>query len=148
MKIVVCSCLLGNNCKYNGKNNRDEELLAYLSDKDILPVCPEAMGGLPTPREPVEWVQGRALYKSGGDVTAEFNRGAALACDFVAKNEPEQIIMQPRSPSCGVNFIYDGTFSKKLIHGQGDFAAKVLALGYETAPEQLSDKWIILAKKR
>jgi len=148
MKIVVCSCLIGNNCKYNGKNNRNEELLTYLYGKEILPVCPEAMGGLPIPREPVEWLNGKAIYKSGGDVTAEFDKGAALACEFVAKEQPEQVIMQPRSPSCGVNFIYDGTFTKKLISGQGDFAAKVLALGYEVAERQISDKFIILEKLR
>ena len=146
MKVVVCSCLLGNNCKYNGKNNRNEDLLLYLKDKQILPVCPEAMGGLPIPREPVEWHNGRAIYKSGGDVTAEFDKGAALANDFIKKEQPDQVIMQPRSPSCGVNYIYDGTFSKRLIQGQGDFAAKVLAQGYQMAAKQLSDKFIILEK--
>ncbi len=148
MKIIVCSCLLGNNCKYNGKNNRNEELLAYLQGKEIRPVCPEAMGGLPTPREPVEWVKGRALYVSGGDVTAEFDRGAALAAEFVAKEQPDRVIMQPRSPSCGVGFIYDGTFSGHLIPGHGDFATQVLALGYQVAEQQLSDKFIILEKMR
>ena len=146
MKIMVCSCLLGNNCKYNGKNNRNEELLEYLKGKAIIPVCPEAMGGLPIPREPVEWLKGRAIYKSGGDVTAQFIKGAERGLELLKKEQPDQVILQPRSPSCGVNFIYDGTFTKRLIPGHGDFAAKILAAGYEVAAQQLSDKFIILEK--
>lgn len=142
----MCSCLLGNNCKYNGKNNRNGELLEYLRDKEIIPVCPETMGRLPIPREPVEWLKGRAVYKSGGDVTVEFDKGADLATELVVKFQPEQIILQPRSPSCGVNYIYDGTFTKHLIPGHGDFAGRVLALGYKVAAEQLSKKFIILEK--
>lgn len=137
---------MGNNCKYNGKNNGNGELQEYLRGKEIVPVCPETMGGLPIPREPVEWLKGRAIYKSGGDVTAEFAKGAELATELVNKFQPEQIILQPRSPSCGVNYIYDGTFTKHLIPGQGDFAAKVLALGYKVAAQQLSEKFIILEK--
>lgn len=137
---------MGNNCKYNGKNNRDLELLEYLRDKEIIPVCPEAMGGLPIPREPVEWLKGRAICKSGGDVTAEFAKGAELAAEVVAKLQPDQIILQPRSPSCGANYIYDGTFTKHLIHGHGDFAGRVLNMGYKVAVGQLSKNFIILEK--
>ena len=145
MKVVVSACLLGHNCKYNGKNNRNEVLLDFLKDKEVIPVCPEAV--LPRPRRPVEWLKGRAVTDDGVDVTAEFTKGAAIALQSVLKNQPDLVILQARSPSCGVNFIYDGTFTKHLIPGQGDFAEQVLANGYQVSVTQMDKEFFILEKK-
>lgn len=147
MKAVVCGCLLGINCKYNGKNNKNEELLAYLEDKTVVPVCPETMGGLPIPRNPIEWLGGKAIDSDGKDFTKEFRIGAEKALELLKREDPELVVLQPRSPSCGVGKIYDGTFTKHLIEDHGDFAELVLTSGYEVLPEQLSEKFTLLAKK-
>ena len=122
MKIAVSACLLGDNCKYNGGNNYSEKVAEFVKGHDIIPVCPEIMGGLPTPREPSEIVNGIVKHKDGTSVDAEFRKGAELALNKVIANGVELVILQSRSPSCGVNHIYDGTFSGTLIPGQGLFA--------------------------
>ena len=122
MKIAVSACLLGYNCKYNGGNNYSEKVAEFVKGHDIIPVCPEIMGGLPTPREPSEIVNGIVKHKDGTSVDAEFRKGAELALNKVITNGVELVILQSRSPSCGVNHIYDGTFSGTLIPGQGIFA--------------------------
>lgn len=122
MKIAVSACLLGENCKYNGGNNYSERVAEFVKGHDIIPVCPEIMGGLPTPREPSEIVNSIVQHKDGTSVDAEFRNGAALALNKVITNGAEFVILQSRSPSCGANQIYDGTFSGTLIPGQGVFA--------------------------
>ena len=130
MKIMVSSCLLGNNCKYNGGNNRNEALLHRLSGHEIIPVCPEIAGGLPTPRVPAEIVNGIVVNREGQNVDAAFRSGAAAVLELAKNEQPDLIILQSRSPSCGAKEIYDGTFSGKLISGQGVFAALASEAGY------------------
>ena len=122
MKIAVSACLLGDNCKYNGGNNYSEKVAEFVKGHDIIPVCPEIMGGLPTPRKPSEIVNGIVKHKDGSSVDAEFRKGAELALNKVITNGVDLVILQSRSPSCGVKQIYDGTFSGTLIPGQGIFA--------------------------
>ena len=121
MKIAVSACLLGDNCKYNGGNNYSEKVAEFFKGHDIIPVCPEIMGGLPTPRKPSEIVNGIVKHKDGSSVDAEFRKGAELALNKVITNGVDLVILQSRSPSCGVKQIYDGTFSGTLIPGQGIF---------------------------
>ena len=121
MKIAVSACLLGDNCKYNGGNNYSEKVAEFVKGHDIIPVCPEIMGGLPTPRKPSEIVNGIVKHKDGSSVDAEFRKGAELALNKVITNGVDLVILQSRSPSCGVKQIYDGTFSGTLIPGQGVF---------------------------
>ena len=123
MKIAVSACLLGENCKYNGGNNFSEKLAKYVEGHEVIPVCPEVLGGLPTPRTPAEIVDGIVTRKDGISVDSEFRTGAKKALDIVFANQVELVILQSRSPSCGVNAIYDGTFSGKTISGQGVFAS-------------------------
>ncbi len=113
MKVLVSACLLGCNCKYNGGNNLSPKVLGFLQGKDVMEICPEVLGGLPTPRIPIELVQ-----------------GVALALEKIAGEEIECAILQSRSPSCGVNQVYDGTFSATLIKGQGFFAKALKEKGY------------------
>lgn len=121
MVIAVSACLLGQNCKYNGGNNRNEKLLDFLKDHEVIPVCPEVFGGLPTPRDPSEIVNGVVRHKDGVSVDKEFREGARIALEKVLNSRAELVILQSRSPSCGPDTIYDGTFSKKLIPGDGVF---------------------------
>ena len=121
MKIAVSACLLGENCKYNGGNNFHAKLAEFLKDHEVIGVCPEVLGGLPTPRRSSEIVDGIVRHKDGTNVDLEFHRGAELALEIVKKQNAELVILQSRSPSCGVATIYDGTFSKTLIPGDGIF---------------------------
>ena len=131
MKIMVSACLLGENCKYDGGNNQNQELIQALSGHTVIPVCPEMMGGLPVPRVPVEIVDGVVRNSRGDSLDAAFRLGAEKALELAERENPVMIILQPRSPSCGVNEIYDGTFSGKLIPGQGLFADLALQAGYD-----------------
>lgn len=129
MKIMVSACLLGENCKYNGGNNRNEKVLEFIKEHEVIAVCPEVMGGLPTPRVPAEIVNGVVTNREGKSVDAEFRRGAKIAFDLAIENEVDLVILQSRSPSCGPKQIYDGTFSKTLIEGEGVFARMLLEKG-------------------
>ena len=122
MKIAVSGCLLGENCKYNGGNNYSEKLAAFLEGHEVVSVCPETLGGLPTPRKPAEIVGGVVTREDGVSVDEEFRKGAKIALDIVLEEKAELVILQSRSPSCGVHAIYDGTFSRKVIPGEGVFA--------------------------
>ena len=122
MKIAVSACLLGENCKYNGGNNFSEKVAKYVEGHEVVSICPEVLGGLPIPRNPAEIVDGVVRHKDGSSVDDEFRAGAKKALEIVLKNQVELVILQSRSPSCGVNAIYDGTFSGKTIPGHGVFA--------------------------
>ncbi len=122
MKIAVSSCLLGDNCKYNGGNNYSEKVIKFVEKHEVISVCPEVLGGLPIPRESAEIVNGVVSLKDGSSVDKMFRDGAEKAIRIVKENNADLVILQSRSPSCGVNTIYDGSFSGKLIPGQGVFS--------------------------
>lgn len=123
MKILVSACLLGENCKYSGGNNRSEHVLRFVKGHEIFPVCPEVMGGLPVPRPPAEIVNGVVMNTEGVSVDKEFRLGAQKALAIALENQVDLAILQSRSPSCGPKAVYDGSFSKRLIPGMGIFAA-------------------------
>lgn len=129
MRIAVSACLLGENCKYNGGNNFSEKVREFTAGHEVIPVCPEVLGGLPTPRESSEIVNGVVRHKDGTSVDREFRRGAQIALSIVKEHGAELVILQSRSPSCGVNCVYDGTFSGKTVAGQGVFAALLVENG-------------------
>ena len=131
MKIMVSACLLGENCKYNGNSNRNDALLNRLSGHEIIPVCPEVAGGLPVPRVSAEIVDGRVINREGQDVDDVFRSGAAAVLEIALREQPDLIILQSRSPSCGVKEIYDGSFSGKLVPGKGVFAALACENGFK-----------------
>ena len=122
MRIVVSACLLGENCKYNGGNNRNERVLRYVAAHEVIPVCPEMLGGLPCPRKPVEWVGERVLTRAGDDCTEAFRLGVAKALEIIGDRPVDLAILQSRSPTCGVKQIYDGTISGTRIDGMGALA--------------------------
>ncbi|MBP5310334.1 MAG: DUF523 domain-containing protein [Lachnospiraceae bacterium] len=122
MKIMVSACLIGEKCKYNGKDNCSEKLLEYIKDHEVIAVCPEVAGGLSIPRIPCEIVNGIVINKDGENKDAEFRKGAQICLRRALDEKIDLAILQSRSPSCAVKQIYDGSFSGKLIDGQGIFA--------------------------
>lgn len=130
MKIMVSACLLGENCKYSGGNNLSPDLLRLLAGHTVIPVCPEVLGGLPIPRIPAEIVNGIVINREGVSVDGPFRLGAARALELARQEKPDLIILQPRSPSCGVKEVYDGSFSGKRIPGRGVFAELALRDGF------------------
>lgn len=130
MKIMVSACLLGENCKYNGGNNYSERLSELLQGHEVISVCPEVLGGLSIPRTPGEIVDGEVRTREGKSLDAEFRRGAEIAMEMVREKKPDLVVLQSRSPSCGVNQVYDGTFSGKKIPGHGVFAEMVISAGF------------------
>ena len=131
MKIAVSACLLGENCKYNGNNDYNKKLVNYIKDHDIISLCPEVLEGLPTPRKPAEIVDGVVKLENSLSVDYEFKKGAQTALDKVKENQVDLVILQSRSPSCGVNNIYDGSFSGKLVDGKGVFAKLLVDNGID-----------------
>ena len=125
MKIAVSACLLGENCKYNGGNNYNEKVMEFVKGHEVIGVCPELLGGLPVPREPAEIADGIVRTKDGASVNEEFRLGAEAAMNIIEENHIELVILQSRSPSCGVKAIYDGTFSHTTVKGDG-FACELL----------------------
>ena len=130
-KILVSSCLLGLNCKYNGGNNYSEEIDEYLKKYDVIPICPEIMGGLPTPRVPSERLGDKVITKDGRDVTKEFKKGAEETLFLAKKFNVKKAILKLKSPSCGSEKIYDGTFTNNLTNGDGITAELLKENGIE-----------------
>lgn len=141
MKILVSACLLGENCKYNGKNNYSERVAKYLEGHEVIPVCPEVLGGLTTPRDPSEIVSGKVINCKGVNVDRQFRKGAEEALRIAEENNIDLAILQSRSPSCGTGQIYDGTFTGRLIPGQGVFAGLLQQHGYRVLDcEEMKDE--------
>jgi len=118
-KLLVSACLLGENCKYSGGNNYNPAVAALEERFILIPVCPEQLGGLPTPRLPSERVGERVVNREGSDVTDAFRLGAEKTLEIARVNGVRRAVLQERSPSCGCGVIYDGTFSGKLVPGMG-----------------------------
>jgi len=118
-KILVSACLAGINCKYNGKNNENEKIIELIKEKDVILICPEQLGGLKTPRTPAEIKNNKVINKEGIDVTEEYQTGAQEVLKIAQKFNIKTAILKSKSPSCGKGKIYDGTFSNKLIEGNG-----------------------------
>lgn len=123
--LLVSSCLLGNNCKYNGKNNLNNEVIRLKEKYHLIAICPETLGGLISPRVPSEIRDGKVYSKDNIDVTTMFFMGAEKTLLIAKKYNCTKAVLKERSPSCGVHFIYDGSFGGKCINGLG-ITAKVL----------------------
>ena len=130
MKIMVSACLTGENCKYNGGNNRNEKVLQLMEENEVVVICPEQMGGLPTPRVPSEIRDGVVTARDGRVVDKEFRAGAAKCLEIAMREQPDLIVMQSRSPSCGVKQRYDGTFTGRLVGAPGVTAQLLMENGF------------------
>ena len=126
MIVGVSACLVGKNTKYDGGNNYNEYVIEYLKDKEVVLICPEVFGGLPTPRIPSEQLNDKVINSKNEDVTKQFNDGALTSLKKLQEENVNVLILKERSPSCGYKKIYDGTFSKTIIDGNGVFASLAL----------------------
>lgn len=130
MKVLVSACLLGENCKYNGGNNYHPIVMEFLKDKEVIPVCPEMMAGMGCPRTPIEIVNGVLMDRNGNSVEDAMQKAIGKALDMIQGEQIECAILQSRSPTCGVNEVYDGSFSGVRITGSGKFAQALKDAGY------------------
>lgn len=119
MKIIVSACLLGDNVKYDGTNNKNNELIEFLKDYEVIKICPECLGGLSIPRVPAEIRDNKVFNQNSKDVTKEFATGANKALEIAKKHNIKVAILKKNSPSCGSNTIYDGTFTHTKTIGDG-----------------------------
>ena len=133
--VLVSACLAGEPCRYDGSAVPHPAVQRLVEEGRAVSVCPEVLGGLPTPREPVELVAGRAMSLAGRDVTAEFEHGARQGLDIARAAGCVRAILKSRSPSCGCGQVYDGTFSGKLIPGDGLFTALLKRNGLAVCTE-------------
>ena len=130
MRVLVSACLLGRNCKYNGGNNHCPRVERFVRDKQVIEICPEMMAGLGTPRTPIEIVDGVLTDRNGNNVDSRLREAAAQALELAKRERIDLAVLQSRSPTCGVNQVYDGSFSGRLIPGQGVFARLLMDAGF------------------
>lgn len=135
--LLVSACLLGFECKYSGGSNKlsDEEIAKLKNEYRLIPVCPETAGGLPVPRDPSERLGDKVVSSKGRDVTAEFVKGAETALYLARRYGCKKALLKRNSPSCGGEFIYDGSFSGVLVPGEGVAAEMLKAAGIEVFGE-------------
>ena len=131
MNRLISACLLGLYCRYDGKVKTYEGVAELLQREDIhlIPICPEQAGGLATPRPPAERCGARVLTQDGRDVTAQYAQGAQTACELARKFHCPCAILKEKSPSCGSGRIYDGTFTRTLVAGDGVAAESLKVMG-------------------
>ena len=129
MRILVSGCLLGVCCRYDGASKPHRGVLELAAQHELIPVCPEQLGGLATPRPPAERQGGQIIAGTGADVTEQYRRGAEEALKLYRLLGCDAAVLKERSPSCGSGEIYDGTFSGTLIAGDGVTAGLLKANG-------------------
>ena len=135
MNILVSACLLGVECRYNGKGVLEPAVKPLLDRHCLIPVCPEIMGGLATPRMPAERSAGRVITRDGADVTPAYEKGAEETLKLAMLYGCRAAILKERSPSCGNGQIYDGTFTGKLTEGEGVCAGLLKSHGIKVYGE-------------
>ena len=140
MRLLVSACLLGAKCRYDGRDNRLDQAARLLELHTCVPVCPEQLGGLSTPRVPAERRGDRVIDQEGRDVTAAFQRGAEETVRLARLCGCQAALLKERSPSCGCGSIYDGSFTGPLIAGNGIAAEALLASGVAVIGESEIEK--------
>lgn len=133
----ICSeCLLGVACRYDGNSKASPKVLELLKTEILVPVCPEQLGGLPTPREAAEILEGKVVTKSGKDVTENFMAGARTVLELARIFNINEAILKQGSPSCGNGQIYNGNFEGSKIRGNGITAQLLLDNGIRVISEE------------
>ncbi len=146
MNILVSACLLGVNCRYNGEGKLQEDLLKLQEHHHLIPICPEQLGGLPTPRPASEIQNQRVMSKTGIDVTEQFEAGAFESLKLAKLYQCSYAILKERSPSCGFGKIYDGSFTGSLIDGNGVTANLLAEHGITVIGESKLSEFIKLLR--
>ena len=135
VNIAISACLLGQNCRYDGASKTYEKIDKLKEKYNLIPICPETLGGLSTPRVASEIIGDKVINKDGFDNTMYFVNGAQKALDICIKNKCKIAILKESSPSCGVNLIYDGSFSGIKIKGMGITSRQLIAFGIKIYTE-------------
>lgn len=139
-RVLVSACLLGENCKYNGGNNKTNAIIEFLKDKEVFPVCPEVFGGLPTPRLKNEIIlsnnQRIVINENKEDVSEYFIKGALISLKKAIDNGITLAILKQKSPSCGYKKIYNGNFDGTIIEGNGIFTDILLKHNIKVLTEE------------
>lgn len=138
--IVVSRCLIGENCTYAGKNNLCQKVKELYDQGKVVPVCPEVLGGLSIPRTPCEIINGKVIDQKGIDKTKEYQLGAEIALKKCLENDVKIAILKAKSPSCGKDLIYDGSFSHQLVEGNGIFVQMLKEHGIQVFTENEIDE--------
>ena len=134
-KILVSACLLGTPCRYDGKSKPVSDVIALKNKYELIPVCAETLGGLPTPRIGAEIVGDKVIRADGVDVTLEYCKGAEIVLQIARKNNCKIAILKTKSPSCGKGKVYDGTFTKTLTNKNGILAELLINNGISVFDE-------------
>ena len=129
-KIIVSACLLGENCKYNGGNNYDPRVEAFVEGREVIPVCPEVLAGLGIPRITIELKDGIVTRKDGLVVDEAIRTAVAQILEQIKNEDIACAVLKARSPTCGVKQVYDGSFTGKLVDGAGILAQALKNAGY------------------
>lgn len=139
-KLLISACLLGTPCRYDGRSVAKVDVARLEEKYELIPICPEVDGGLPTPRTPSERIGDRVMMRDGTDVTENYMRGAKIAYDSYVREGCTKALMKERSPSCGVGKIYDGTFSGTLTERDGVAAEYLISRGVHVFGESEFEK--------
>ena len=140
--LLISACLLGIPCRYDGRSVKAVDVSALREKYNLIPVCPEIYGGLPTPRTPSERQGDKTVMKDGRDVTENYLLGAKAAYDLCLELGCKKALLKEKSPSCGKGKIYDGRFTGTLTEGNGVTAEYLMARGIEVYGESEIDKLI------
>ena len=139
--IIVSACLAGIPCRYDGNSMTSENVTRLLREGKAIPVCPEQLGGLPTPRKSSEIIGNRVMTDDGEDFTYQFELGAKEALKLAILTGCNRAVLKSYSPSCGCGSIYDGSFSGKLIKGDGIFCKLLKDNNIMVIPDYNFDKY-------
>ena len=140
MRILISACLLGCRCRYDGASKPLARAAELAERHTLVPVCPEQLGGLATPRPPAERQGDRVVTREGADVTAQYRRGAEEALRLCRLFDCQAAVLKERSPSCGCGAVYDGTFTGTLTAGDGVTAELLRAAGIPVYGESRLDE--------
>ena len=147
-KILISACLVGDKCRYDGKDNSNPLIKELLEYYELVPFCPEVEGGLKTPRDPSEIKNGKVISNKGRDVTHQFETGAELAYNICMYLGIKIAILKDNSPSCGSTAIYDGSFKSRLIKGIGVTTKYLQDRGIKVIPDTEIESFLAKAKEK
>ena len=136
MNILVSACVLGKNCKYNGGNNLNKNVVEFVQNHNVIGICPELLAGMKCPRACVELVNGIVMSENGENLDDKYRKGVETAMEKIKGKKIDLAILQSRSPTCGANNIYDGSFSGTLIKGRGLFTKALLEKGIKVVDSE------------
>jgi len=126
--VIVSACLAGVECRYDCASKINQKIIELVEQGKAIPVCPEQLGGLPTPRTPAERLNQKVITKLGDDITSNYENGAEEVIKLIKLCEIDEVYLKDKSPMCGVSEIYNGTFSGKTVKGQGVLTEKLIKM--------------------